>query len=265
MELEEYNKKIEAGEVKIIEEEKIEKDPEPFIPGQPVEIEQYVPFLEKLKRVLRHITVVPTDTPQGFLSQFRFYLSGGVYRVYININNVWNKVFDSAWAFLTATQLTDLTDAGDSALHYHSADRIAIGFTSRARASLGSNQTVTTATETKVELDTEQYDGDEEFDKDTDYRFTAVSAGYYFVSGVLFWTTVADGVVTRVMIYRNGTQYCMHAQRTGGAGFTSNFVSDVVYLAAGQYIELYVIQNAVGNLILEAGASKTCLAIHRLS
>ncbi len=117
-----YNEKLANGEIKTVD---IEKDPvlEPKIPSPTSDnqdISKYIPFLEKLRQILEHVAEVPTDIPQGgILSQFRFYLSAGVYRFYVNINNVWNKAFDSAWSFLTSTQLTDLTDGGATTLHKH--------------------------------------------------------------------------------------------------------------------------------------------------
>jgi hypothetical protein len=104
-----YNEKLEAGE---IEEIKEEPEPLPTEPKEEIDIEQYVPFLEKLKNILQHITSAPTDTPQGFLSQFRFYLSGGVYRVYVSIDKVWKKIYDS-------DEYGKLTGGSHTVLHAH--------------------------------------------------------------------------------------------------------------------------------------------------
>ena len=48
-------------------------------------------------------------------------------------------------------------------------------------AHVGSNQTITTATATKVQFDSESYDTDSCYDSTTNYRFTPTVAGKYFV------------------------------------------------------------------------------------
>jgi hypothetical protein len=48
-------------------------------------------------------------------------------------------------------------------------------------AHVGSNQTITTATATKVQFDSESYDTDSCYDNSTNYRFTPTVAGKYFV------------------------------------------------------------------------------------
>lgn len=96
---------------------------------------------------------------------------------------------------------------------------------------------ITNNTATKVALGTEVFDVQGEFAAS---RFTAVEAGYYAVSGQVLWqNTVADKMYS-AMIYKNG------ALAIEGYSYTSATahdiiprVSGVVYLAAGQYLELY--------------------------
>jgi len=108
-----YQEKLQNGEIKIVEEPKAPESA--TIPEGDLTLEQfrqYIPFLEQLKNVFQHIETAPTDTPQGFLNQIKFYLASNIYRVYVSINNIWKKIFDSV-------EYADLTDGGNTTLHTH--------------------------------------------------------------------------------------------------------------------------------------------------
>jgi len=78
-------------------------------------------------------------------------------------------------------------------------------------AYLGSTQTVTDNTNTKVAIDTEFFDTDSCYDATTNYRFTPTTAGKYFVYGSVEFDTsgstnsAIDSV--DVYIYKNGSLY----------------------------------------------------------
>jgi hypothetical protein len=140
------------------------------------------------------------------------------------------------------------------------------GFSSRARAYLSSaNQSIPNITWTKVTLNAEDYDGLGEFDSTTNYRFTAQAAGYYLVcAGALFITVPADKECY-IAIYKNGTRVSttqLHSSHSGDVGAT---VADILYLAAGDYVEFWVYQNSGGDLYIYEGASRTHMAVHRIS
>ena len=74
-------------------------------------------------------------------------------------------------------------------------------------ADLSGNQTVTDATDTKVEFDRESFDTDNCYDNSTNYRFTPNVAGKYFVYSSALIIADADTrlTATSLKIYKNGT------------------------------------------------------------
>ena len=117
---------------------------------------------------------------------------------------------------------------------------------------LTSDQTVSSDTPTKIQLNSEAYDTDNAFDSTTNYRFTVPSgqAGkYYFYTQVYCSSDAGDDVTeTSVFIYKNGTSQ----------GFTGTFINDkmsynvsvkslTLDLSVGDYIEFY------GKVTISAG------------
>ena len=140
------------------------------------------------------------------------------------------------------------------------------GFESKARVYLAGVQSIPATIWTKVLLDTENFDGLDEFDSVTNHRFTAQAAGYYIIVGC---TTYADPTVQGknygTGIYKNGTSYVRGDVTQYGTGyFGVNFV-DIVYLAVGDYLELYTYHNEASNRNLYAASDSTFLTVHRLS
>lgn len=102
-------------------------------------------------------------------------------------------------------------------------------------AYLGTNQSLTAATFTKLQINTEEFDTNSNYDTST-YRFTPTVAGYYQVSGG--YSLTAQGVPF-VAVYKNGARW-----KDGAYTFNSNaFVismSCLVYLnGSTDYVELY--------------------------
>lgn len=102
----------------------------------------------------------------------------------------------------------------------------------------GSNQSITSTTNTKVQLNTEEFDTANCFDSTTNYRFTPNVAGYYQISGQV----EVDGTsVTRVncSIWKNGSQYKISNDGVMTAAYRA-VVSCLVYLnGSTDYVELY--------------------------
>lgn len=142
-------------------------------------------------------------------------------------------------------------------------------FTSRARAYRNTSaQTISSGSETKVQLNAESYDGDSEFDSITNYRFTATVAGYYQVSSSVKWDNLGDGEFATIRIKMDGTTDLSENSICNGVagGVTiSNVISDIIYLAAGHYIELYALQANGGDRDIQNGTEKTFMAVHQLS
>ena len=101
MEENEFDEKLENGEIKEVKREEPEfKETQEVIP--PKTIKDYESFLEMLRRIKMHSDSVPTYTPKSFLEQFYLYLSGSTYRFYIYIKDAWKKIYDSSGLAPTA-------------------------------------------------------------------------------------------------------------------------------------------------------------------
>jgi len=110
-------------------------------------------------------------------------------------------------------------------------------------AYLGSNQTPSVSTYTKVAIDTEYYDTDSAFDKDTNYRFTVPSgsAGNYFFYGKVEYTAVTANSRLMAVFYLNGVAVNQGRAQTSPGGTTDNYaqVSWSVNLSESDYVELW--------------------------
>ena len=145
------------------------------------------------------------------------------------------------------------------------ADAPAVGFTSRVRAYRSDEQSIPNQAWTKVQLNAESYDGLGEFDPTTNFRFTAQTAGYYQVNAAV-WYIAVDATVIYIAIYKNGSNVAGAATRnpTTGGDFSS-VISDVIYLAAGDYLELYTYHGSTSAKSAGYGAAWTYMSIHKLS
>jgi hypothetical protein len=103
------------------------------------------------------------------------------------------------------------------------------------------NQTTTTGTFTKIQLNTERFDTNNNFDPTTNYRFTPTVAGYYQISsGVTFSATTINYGVGAV-IYKNGAAYSWGTATATPQMYPTATTSSLIYLnGSTDYIELYV-------------------------
>lgn len=131
----------------------------------------------------------------------------------------------------------------------------------KARAKRSGNQTIGSGSWTKVQLDTETFDVGGDFDNDTNYRFTAPVTGYYQVNTLVTWSGLA-GSDFYVKIYKNGTGIITASIHGVTSNATSRAISDLVYLEATNYVELYVYQNSGGNKTI---TGDTYMSVHLLS
>tara|TARA_R110000868_G_scaffold283553_1_gene543995 strand:+ start:263 stop:841 length:579 start_codon:yes stop_codon:yes gene_type:complete len=104
------------------------------------------------------------------------------------------------------------------------------------------DQSITTATWTKLAANTEEFDTNSCFDNATNYRFTPTVAGYYQVDGKLaVYATVATASL-QIGIYKNGTLAKRGSFNSNPAGIpdVGVVVSSIMYLnGSTDYIELY--------------------------
>ena len=103
-----------------------------------------------------------------------------------------------------------------------------------------SSQTISGATLTKVQLQTEEFDTNSNFDNATNYRFTPTVAGYYQINGAV--SDASSGTNHVATIYKNGAEFKRGTQiNYSGASPTQAVVSALIYLnGSTDYVELYV-------------------------
>jgi hypothetical protein len=130
-------------------------------------------------------------------------------------------------------------------------------------AYLGSDQSISDNSATKVQCDTEVYDTASAYDNATNYRFTVPSdkAGkYYFYGGVKGQSSSTDTIeAMSIYLYKNGSQ----ARRNEYFQTSSNdatiigaSINQVLDLAVGDYVELYGIVNvSSGSPRFDAGGT----------
>ena len=124
------------------------------------------------------------------------------------------------------------------------------------RAYAGSNVVISSATWTKVTLNTENFDTNNNFDSTTNYRFTPTVAGYYQINGTANGQPSGTAPVRLVtQIYKNGVGNS-YGTDTAIAGTYSSFVSDVIFFnGSTDYVELYVYINATTPTVNSGSAS----------
>jgi hypothetical protein len=98
-----------------------------------------------------------------------------------------------------------------------------------------SAQSITSNTYTKINLQTEEFDTNNNFDSTTNYRFTPTVAGYYQVNAEVYPNTTTS--LSFTAIYKNGANYKTVQNSAANVGA---FCSCLVYLnGSTDYIELY--------------------------
>jgi hypothetical protein len=103
------------------------------------------------------------------------------------------------------------------------------------------SQSFTTATATKVQFQTEEFDTNNNFDNVTNYRFTPTVAGYYQVNAGIAWSGAYTAPI--LMIYKDGIDYKDGVQPVGTVYRST--VNALVYCnGSTNYIEIYAIQNS---------------------
>jgi hypothetical protein len=141
------------------------------------------------------------------------------------------------------------------------------GFTSRARAlNTSTGTTVNAGNNGKITFDTEVYDTDNEF---SDSKFTATTAGYYYLHTNIYITNGSGTSTYTIYFSLNGAgsmysnSQCRLASVGSGAAVALSH-SDIVYLAAGDYIEVYL-SNLSGGATSTVNNGQSSFSIHRIS
>jgi hypothetical protein len=121
------------------------------------------------------------------------------------------------------------------------------------------NQSISTATYTKVRFNVEEWDTNSNFDSTTNYRFTPTVAGYYqFSFGIS--TEPSGNTATRILtaFFKNGSEYKMGNDIVGANVTTNGPVgSTLIYLnGSTDYVEVYIYINA-GTPVIRGTSSST--------
>lgn len=111
------------------------------------------------------------------------------------------------------------------------------------RAYRTTTQTVAPATFVKVQLNTENYDTNSNFDAVTNYRYTVPLNGFYQFNGRVQTSSSSTRILAS--LYKNGTEEVRGSDAIGTASSgTASVLSDCIQLVAGDLIELYVFNTA---------------------
>ena len=123
----------------------------------------------------------------------------------------------------------------------------------------GSNQSISNATATKVQLNTEEFDTANCFDSTTNYRFTPNVAGYYQLNGAVALNATTMTIIVG-FIYKNGSQFKRGTDIRATLNTDSLVTVSALVYANGttDYFELYAYINASsGSPIFVADSTST--------
>lgn len=123
----------------------------------------------------------------------------------------------------------------------------------------GVDQTaVVTATYTKLQLTTEDFDTGSYFDNATNFRYMPLVAGKYDFQLTIRLAAPSDQQVLIAAVYKNGVSYAENLARASGANPLSSTVSASIDLdGVYDFVEFYVYQDAGSNKTVSGASSST--------
>ena len=134
----------------------------------------------------------------------------------------------------------------------------------KARAYLTSTLSLATGGPTKINLGTENYDPNSNYDKTTNYRYDVPVNGYYDVTfQASIWTDAGKRYLCYIAV--NGVVVAEVATSPYVATVNGITVHTRVYCTAGQYIEPKMYHDSAGNKDVVAGTASTFMDIHLVS
>jgi len=151
------------------------------------------------------------------------------------------------------------TNNGTTALTIDTSQNVSFakGFTVGATAApafsayVSSAQSLTGFAFTKLALNTEEFDTNNNFDSTTNYRFTPTVAGYYQINGQVSFNATVNA--PQLVIYKNGSGF--KNSSNPGTGNWSN-ISALIYMnGSTDYVELYGAHTTSGSQALIIGNS----------
>jgi hypothetical protein len=121
------------------------------------------------------------------------------------------------------------------------------------RATNTTTQAFASSTWTKCAFSVETFDTNNNYDNATNYRFTPTVAGYYMITGSLYFSSVNGQTLSAV--YKNGSPFT-YGVWTYGTGDISTIASCLVYAnGTTDYFEMWGYHNGSGskNLYNDSG------------
>jgi hypothetical protein len=120
-----------------------------------------------------------------------------------------------------------------------------------------SAQTISFGTSTKIQLQTEEFDTNSNFDSTTNYRFTPTVAGYYSFTGCVT-ANVSGGTYSQSAILKNGTAVAASLQSVGTGPYAGFISQKLVYMnGSTDYVELYFVSVGTGTFTTITGTANT--------
>ena len=117
-------------------------------------------------------------------------------------------------------------------------------------------QTLTGGVYTKIALNTERFDTNNNFDSTTNYRFTPTVAGYYQINYEVYGTTSNTMTSFVGALYKNGSAYEYGTINGNNLGQAYSSATLVYMNGSTDYLELYININGTGTLsATEAGGA----------
>jgi hypothetical protein len=117
-----------------------------------------------------------------------------------------------------------------------------------ARAYLSADQTLAAATLTKIQFNAKSYDPAALFDATTNYRFT-VPAGYagkWLIHACVGLYSAGSNTTGSLQIFVNGSARGYVYFYQPAATLLSPQITDILNLAAGDYVEIYIYVSVAG-------------------
>ena len=115
-----------------------------------------------------------------------------------------------------------------------------------ARAFLNTSYSTTNGLWFKVDFGVVEYDVSGDFNISTD-RFICPTSGYYLVSGIITFSTTQDGEIIHLAAFREGVREAGSITHAAHAKIISVGFTDIVYLTAGDYVELQTYHSGSGS------------------
>ena len=126
------------------------------------------------------------------------------------------------------------------------------------RVKLSANQSITSATITKIQFNTEDFDTDNAYDNSTNYRFTPQEAGKYFIYlGINFDHSGGVPTLYNSYIYKNGSLFEQAYKNQVGSSinhYGNNVTLNTIVTMNGStdYIEAFGRQNGITGGIMSS-------------